>query len=256
MLGALRRVCDRTASGPNVEEAMFSGREAPSGRWLLLGEVLMGSAPGAYLTELRAAGALAAMLPEVSALFGVPSLSDAAEPVDVGVHLARVLDLMAAHGLPLDVRFAALAQPLGKGGTPREIWPSHYKHEARGAEQLLRLCARFDVPAPCRALAALCIAECDRVHRASDLRAGALAALLARVEALEEPERFDKLLTVCTFDYAAYEGHAPDTYPKAPRLRRALAAYGAVSAAGQSGAELESLRAEAVARALMPARYG
>jgi tRNA nucleotidyltransferase (CCA-adding enzyme) len=94
------------------------------------------------------------------------------------------------------------------------------------------------------------------VHRASDLRAGALAALLARVEALEEPERFDKLLTVCTFDYAAYEGHAPDTYPKAPRLRRALAAYGAVSAAGQSGAELESLRAEAVARALMPERYG
>jgi hypothetical protein len=39
------------------------------------------------------------------------------------------------------------------------------------------------------------------------------------------------------------------------RPRRALVAYGEVGAAGRSSAELETLRAEAVARALAPERY-
>jgi tRNA nucleotidyltransferase (CCA-adding enzyme) len=228
---------------------------SPAERWCWLGDGLMGPRPGSFLWELHSCNGLARLLPELAALFGVPQLSDAAEPVDVGVHQLRLVDELAKLRAPLPVRFAALVHKIGKGATPREIWPSHFNHEQRGQELLEQLCTRIAVPADALALARLVIEECDRVHRASDMRAGALVALLTRVRALEEPARFEQLLSVCTCDYATYEGHSAHAYPKANRLRRALAACAQTFSEGLSSDDVAHARAEAVARSLSSVRF-
>jgi tRNA nucleotidyltransferase (CCA-adding enzyme) len=223
---------------------------SPDERWAFLASGLMCRAPRRFLQILRFSGALARLLPEVHALFGVPQLSDAAEAVDVGEHQEQVLSEASRAEAPLAVRFAALVHELGKAGTPREIWPSHYKHEPRGHAALDVLAKRLRVPADVLELAHLTIAECDRVHRASDMRAGAITMLLERVRAFDAPERFEQLLLVCTCDYAAYAGHTAAEYPKAERLRRAAAACRAVKVEGlDEQARLEA-RAAAVATAL------
>lgn len=225
-------------------------RLSPEQRWTFLERGLMCREPRRFIQILRYSGALARLLPELDALYGVPQLSDAAETVDVGEHQENVMAESSKANAPLAVRFAALVHKLGKGGTPREIWPSHYQHEARGHAGLRKLAARLAVPPEIASLAHLVIDECDRVHRASDVRAGALTAMVERVQALVAPERFEQLLMVCTCDYAAYAGHTAAEYPKAERLRRAAAACRSVNVEGlDEQARLEA-RARAVADAL------
>jgi tRNA nucleotidyltransferase (CCA-adding enzyme) len=218
--------------------------------WACMDALLMRPFPSHALMAMRSVGLLRAWLPEVDALFGVPQLCDGPEAIDVGLHQMRLVDETARADEPVAVRFAALMHKIGKGGTLREIWPSHYKHEMRALAQLDALSQRMAVPAHAMELARLVVAECDRVHRASDMRAGALASMLERLEAVERPARFEQLLAVCTCDFAVYPGHWAAEYPKAPRLRRALAAYLEVGEEGLDADALMLQRAQAIARAL------
>lgn len=225
----------------------------PTQRAQVLVRALMAPYPVGFFRTLRDCGGLRRLLPEVDALFGVPLISNGAEPVDVGEHQLRVLAVTARRRAPLEVRFAALLHKIGMGGTRAECWPSHPGHEARGRALLDAIAERIALPAPVADLAALAIAEVDRVHRATDMRAGAVAALLERVRAEPQPQRFEQLLLVCACDYAAYPGHHGAghdgaDYPKAGLLRRALAAYLTVQAPDASGDGLNA-RAEAIARA-------
>jgi tRNA nucleotidyltransferase (CCA-adding enzyme) len=219
-------------------------------RWAWLHAGLMTSHPSNFFDALRRSGGLERLLPELARLFGVPQLSDASLPIDVGLHQLRVIDQTAAVQAPLSVRFAALVQKIGKSGTPREIWPSHYKHEQRAHELLQVIAGRIAVPEELLQFAHLVIDECERVHRASDKRAGAIAELIRRTQADVERERFEQLLCVCTCDYAAYAGHNADEYPKAPRLRRALAAYLRAPVTGLTEEAAQHARALAVANTL------
>jgi tRNA nucleotidyltransferase (CCA-adding enzyme) len=231
-------------------EAGLLEQLSPEQRWTFLASGIMCREPRRFLQILRYSGALARISPELDALYGVPQLSDAAEAVDVGEHQERALAEASKAETPLAVRFALLMHKIGKAGTPREIWPSHYRHEDRGHAALQRLAERVSVPEEILNLSHLVIDECDRVHRASDMRAGAITAMIARVRALEAPERFEQLLMVCTYDYAGYAGHTAAEYPKAERLRRAAAACQRTNVEGlDEPARLEA-RSNAVASAL------
>lgn len=223
---------------------------APDQAWAFLSTLLMAPWPAHGLSALRACHGLKRWLPEVEALFGVPQLSDEPEPIDVGLHQLRFVQETARQQAPLVVRFAALIHKIGKGGTPREIWPGHYKHEQRAHALLDDLARRFAIPAEAMDLARLTIDEADRVHRASDVRAGPIAAMLARVQAVEQPERFEHLLQLCACDYASYADHSVADYPKAARLRRALAAYQGTPIDGLEDDAALQARAESIAQAL------
>jgi tRNA nucleotidyltransferase (CCA-adding enzyme) len=219
-------------------------------RWHLLSAGLMGPRPGLFFEALRARATLKCLLPELDALFGVPQSGDGPEPVDVGVHQLRLVDTTARELAPLEVRFAALMHKIGKAGTPRAMLPEHPGHEARGLALLDGLARRIAVPAAALDLARVVIAECDHVHRASDLRAGSIASLLDRLQAQVQPERFEQLLCVCSCDYAAHPGHSAVNYPKAPLLRRALAAAAQAEVAGLLPESALHARAQAIAQTL------
>ena len=72
---------------------------------------------------MRRCGALAALLPEIDALFGVPQPVTHHPELDAGVHVLQAVDFSAAAGDLLPVRYAVLAHDLGKattepGGSP------------------------------------------------------------------------------------------------------------------------------------------
>lgn len=237
--------------GAQVQSQALERLGAAAG-WALLAGLLLAPCPSQALRALGQAGGLRRWLPELQALFGVPQLCDLPHTIDVGEHVLAAVDEAAQRELPLAVRYAVLTQALGKGGTRREIWPHHVGHEARGTAAVQAWAQRLAVPADVQDLAALAVAEVDRVHRAADVRAGPIAAWLGELQAPEQPLRFEALLQVATADYAAYPGHGGQDHPKAQRLRRALAACRQADARWPQADPAQRLghRAEAVAAAL------
>ena len=132
--------------------------------WQELAKGLLEDKPSRMFLALRACGALARVLPELDALFGVPQRADHHPEIDTGDHVMRVLDCAAEQGLPLAARFAALTHDLGKALTPADILPRHIGHEAAGEAPLLALCQRLRVPADCRDLARITLLSHTKVH--------------------------------------------------------------------------------------------
>ena len=202
----------------------------PERVWQELARGLMEPRPALMIEALRACGALARILPEVEALFGVPQPPAHHPEVDTGLHILLVLDYAASRGLPLAVRFAALTHDLGKGTTPPAEWPSHIAHEARGVELLEGVCQRLRVPVDCRELAILVTRHHGEVHKAEELKPSTMVKLLEKTDAFRRPERFDLLLDACACDFHGRTGFGQRPYPQAPLLRRALQAARAVDA--------------------------
>jgi tRNA nucleotidyltransferase (CCA-adding enzyme) len=228
---------------------------AASDVWPELARGLMGRTPSNMFRALYASGALMVVLPDVAGVFGVPQIADDPPQVDIGQHLLRVLDEAALCGAPLPVRFAAMAMHVGKSDSPPEHLPVHYRHVERGRPRIEAMCARFQVPADCRELALLALAECERVHRVGEVRAGPVAALLARVGAFDHPERYAQLMMLCACDYRAYGGHAPRDYPKAALLGIALKACAGIDASALDADALQEARAAAIATAFRSERW-
>lgn len=228
---------------------------APSDVWPELARGLMGRTPSNMFRALYASGALMVVLPDVAGVFGVPQIADDPPQVDIGQHLLRVLDEAALCGAPLPVRFAAMAMHVGKSDSPPEHLPVHYRHVERGRPRIEAMCARFQVPADCRELALLALAECERVHRVGEVRAGPVAALLARVGAFDHPQRYAQLMTLCACDYRAYGRRTPRDYPKAALLGIALQACAGIDATALDADALQDARAAAIAAAFRSERW-
>ncbi len=202
----------------------------PERVWQELARGLMENTPSRFIGTLRECGALAKILPEVDALFGVPQPPHYHPEIDSGVHTLLVLDDAARQGYALEVRFAALTHDLGKANTPPDILPRHIGHEARSVDLLHELCGRLRAPGECRDLALLAARYHSNVHRARELRPDTIVRLFQGCDAWRRPQRFAQLLQVCASDARGRTGHENDAYPQADYLMRALHAAQAVNA--------------------------
>ena len=250
-------------------DAMFELMEAgvleetsPADMWPELVRGLRAPSPSRMMVALRESGALSIVLPEVAGLFGVPQIGGNSENVDLGHHLLHALAEAARCNAPLEVRFALLVMNVGKSDSPREHLPFHYRHIERGRPRIEAICDRFEVAESCRELALLALAECERVHLVSEIRAGPIAIMLERLHAFDDLECFNRLMTVCLCDYRAYGGQSGKDYPKAALLDKALRACtqlddmllhecGSVEAVDT----LRTARAAAIAAALRSERW-
>ncbi|CAG4920969.1 multifunctional CCA addition/repair protein [Paraburkholderia gardini] len=200
----------------------------PERVWQEVSRGLMEQKPSRMIELLRECGALARVLPEIDALFGVPQRADYHPEVDTGVHVMMVLDHAAAQGYALTVRFAALTHDLGKATTPEDVLPRHIGHEGRSVDLLKPLCERLRVPNECRDLAVLVAREHGNIHRVMETGPAGLVRLFERCDALRKPARFAEALQACEADARGRLGFATREYPQAERLRIALVAARAV----------------------------
>lgn len=201
----------------------------PERIWQELSRALASARPSACLRTLRDCGALAALLPELDALYGVAQRAEYHPEVDTGLHVELVCD-MAATLAPGDalIGFAALTHDLGKALTPADELPAHRMHEHRGLAPLQALCARLKVPAEHRQLAQIACREHLNVHRLFELKDATVIELLSRCDAFRKPVRIAQLATVCEADKRGRTGLRDAPYPQAGELLRLHAAALAV----------------------------
>jgi tRNA nucleotidyltransferase (CCA-adding enzyme) len=209
---------------------------------------------------LHETGALAVVLPEVEALYGVPQRAEYHPEIDTGRHVEMVCD-MAARIAPGDagVGFAALTHDLGKALTPRDEWPRHVMHEQRGVAPLKALCERLKLPVEIRDLAVIACREHLNVHRIAELRDATVLELLERCDGFRKPGRIAALAQVCQADARGRLGFGDSAYPQGTQLCRLHAAALAVNARGLaqqglSGPQIGQALAKARIAAISAAR--
>jgi tRNA nucleotidyltransferase (CCA-adding enzyme) len=220
----------------------------PERVWQELARGMMEARPSRLFEVLRDCGALARLLPELDALWGVPQRAEYHPEIDTGVHAMMVMDMSARLQAPLPVRYACLGHDLGKGQTPADVLPRHLGHEGRSVRLLKTVGDRLRVPNDCRELAEVVAREHGNIHASAQLSAAATVRLLERCDAIRKPQRFHDILLACECDARGRLGWHDRPYPQAERLRQALAAALATDTA--------QLSAEALARGLRGPRIG
>ncbi|MBB4867381.1 tRNA nucleotidyltransferase (CCA-adding enzyme) [Pseudomonas nitritireducens] len=218
--------------------------------WKEISRALMESRPDVFIQVLRDCGALAVLMPEVDALFGVPQPPQHHPEVDTGEHVLAVLRECAKHEQPLSVRWACLVHDVGKGETREEEWPKHHAHEHLGLPLIDAINARFKVPRDCQELARLVGEYHTHCHRALELRPNTILELLQSFDVYRRPQRFEEFLAASEMDARGRHGLEDRAYPQADYLRGAAQAARAVAVQpllekGLKGAELgEALKRE------------
>ncbi len=224
--------------------------------WQEISRALMEPHPEVFIQVLRDCGALAELLPEIDALFGVPQPQAHHPEIDTGEHILQVLQIAAREQLPLPARWACLLHDLGKALTSQAQWPKHHGHEQKGLKAVKAINQRCKAPKDCQELALLCCEYHTHSHRALELRPQTLIKLFKALDIYRRAERFEYFLAVCRADAQGRTGREEAPYPQADYLRGAAEAARAVAvqpllAAGLQGAELgkalEQSRQQAIA---------
>jgi len=223
--------------------------------WQELSRGLMERAPARMFEVLRSVGALARLIPELDALFGVPQPPQHHPEVDTGVHTLMVLARCAATAQPLPVRYACLVHDLGKGTTPADVLPRHIGHEQRGERLIRGVNERLRVPADCGELALLTAREHSNVHGSASFDAKAVMRLLERCDAFRRPARFLQMLAACECDATGRLGLEDRPYPQRARLAAALKTVQDVDTGTVSAQAIErGMTGPAIADAIRQAR--
>jgi tRNA nucleotidyltransferase (CCA-adding enzyme) len=187
--------------------------------------------PGQCLITLRQCGALSVILPEVDALFGIPSRNTHHPEIDTGIHTLMVLSCAATYSPDPMIRFAAMVHDLGKAYTPMQAWPAQQGHGALGVPAIESLCARLRIPTDYLTFACLVSALHLDIHALASLTAVDIVSVLTRADAFRRPMLFEQLLCVCHADAVGrgrgFNAGVAD-YPQAARWRQLLACCMAV----------------------------
>jgi tRNA nucleotidyltransferase (CCA-adding enzyme) len=202
----------------------------PERVWRETERALETTRPDVFFRVLRDGGALAAIYPEIDALFGVPQPERWHPEIDSGIHVLMALKQAARLGASLRARFAVMVHDLGKGTTPETEWPRHRGHEERSVALLEALCERIGVPGSCRELAVPVARYHGLCHRAAELRPQTLLKVLDALDAFRRPERLEDFLIACEADARGRKGLEAVPYPQADIFRTARTAATEVTA--------------------------
>ncbi|MEH6587158.1 MAG: multifunctional CCA addition/repair protein [Halioglobus sp.] len=189
--------------------------------WVELDRALGERNPEVFIEVLRECGALAKLIPELDALFGVPQPEAHHPEIDSGLHTLMSLQQAVRLSDAGDVRFAVLLHDLGKGITPKDELPRHIAHEFRGIKLVKAVCKRLKAPNQYRDLALKACEYHLHSHRAMELRGKTLLKLLTATDALRRPDRFEAFLLACEADARGRLGLEDKPYPQRDYLREA-----------------------------------
>jgi len=224
--------------------------------WKETEKALTTDSPQVYFKVLRDCGALAVLFPEIDALFGVPAPEKWHPEIDSGIHTLLTVQEAAKLTNSTAVRFAALCHDVGKGVTPKEEWPHHYRHNAEGVPIAMRLCERLKVPTDIRDFTLLAVQHHDLVHSIEQLKPSTIVNLLNTIDVWRKPERLEQLILVSEADCKGRTGWENEPYPQADYLRQAYQVATQVTAKqviaeGISGAAIKTALQEKRINALV-----
>jgi tRNA nucleotidyltransferase (CCA-adding enzyme) len=122
-----------------------------------------------------------------------------------------------------------MVQNIGKGTTPRKLWPNHPDYGKRGVILIHALADRLALPDRYRQLAALASRWSSAVHQASEISPETLLRLFDSADAFDSTVVMDGMLAACEADFRGRKGSETKAYPQAQIVRRAFAAAASVT---------------------------
>ena len=177
--------------------------------------------PQVFFQTLRDCGALKVLFPEIDALFGVPAPEKWHPEIDTGVHTLMTVSMAAMLSPDIDVRFATLCHDLGKGLTPKALWPRHHGHGPAGVKLVEQLCQRLKVPNDMRELAKLVAEFHDLIHTLPILQPKTLVKLFDSIDAWRKPQRVEQIALTSEADVRGRTRFEACDYPQGRLLREA-----------------------------------
>ena len=196
--------------------------------WAEFHKALSTERPRKFIEVLYNCGALARILPEVHALFGIPQPEQHHPEIDTGIHTLMVLEQACILSSDPIVRFAALMHDLGKAKTPKDEWPRHIGHEQLGVAVIHGLCQRLRVPTKFRELACIVSEYHLKMHRLSELKNTTILKLLESTGSLRNEERAKHFVFACEADAKGRAGLENRDYPQRDLFFSYLAAANSV----------------------------
>ena len=199
--------------------------------------------PQVFFQTLRDCQALKVLFPEIDALYGVPAPAKWHPEIDTGLHTLMTVTMAAMLSPDVEVRFATLCHDLGKGLTPKALWPRHHGHGPAGVKLVEQLCARLRVPNDIRDLAKLVAEYHDLIHTLPILQPKTLVKLFDSIDAWRKPQRVQQIALTSEADVRGRTGFEASDYPQGRLLLEAWEVVQSVStkevvAAGFKGAEI------------------
>lgn len=185
--------------------------------------------PQVFFQTLRDCGALKVLFPELDALYGVPAPAKWHPEIDTGIHTMMTLTMAAMLSPDIDIRFATLCHDLGKGLTPKALWPRHHGHGPAGVKLVEQLCARLRVPNEMRDLAKVVAEFHDLIHTFPILKPATIVKLFDSLDAWRKPQRVEQLALTSEADVRGRTGFEDCDYPQGRLLREAWEAAKSVT---------------------------
>lgn len=221
----------------------------PERVWQEVVKALNTDKPSVFFEVLNQVNALSVLFPELDALKGVEQPEKHHPEGDVWVHTLMVLDASAGLSKDLSVRFAALVHDLGKGLTPKALWPKHHGHEDAGVPLVAELCQRYRVPKKIQVFAEKVTQYHGLIHQGLDsegrphLKTATFLKVLSACHAFKDLAQFELILIACEADARGRQGYENRPYPQKDfwlALAKVASAVDnqAILATGVKGAEI------------------
>jgi tRNA nucleotidyltransferase (CCA-adding enzyme) len=190
--------------------------------WQETERALSERSPQIFFEVLRECGGLSDWFPEIECLWGIPNPEQWHPEIDTGIHTMMVLEQCCLLSADTMTRYAALCHDLGKGITPKEMWPSHRGHEKLGVPIIDKLSKRLKVPAKYNQLAKMVSEFHLHLHRVEELTPKTVVKVLERTDSFRKKDRFEQFLLACEADFRGRTGFENRPYPQADIMRKAF----------------------------------
>lgn len=237
----------------------------PERVWQEVVKALASPKPSVFFEVLDEVGACEVLFPEIARLRGVTQPVQYHPEGDVWIHTMMVLDAASQLSQDIEVRFAALVHDVGKGITPRELWPSHKGHEAAGVPLVRDMAKRFRLPNKVQHLAEKVTEFHGLVHKGLSggcepkLKPKTYLKVLKACSGFKDEGIFEQVLIACEADAKGRLGFENTDYAQSPFWKEVLQQANAVDnqaiiAKGYVGAEIgkaiEAQRLDNISRLL------
>lgn len=138
--------------------------------------------PSIFFRVLAEADVLDVHFPELAALIGIPQPAEHHPEGDAFEHSMQVLEAMTQMTKDPVLRWVAVVHDVGKGVTPKELWPKHHGHEKAGVPLVEALGRRLKLPKRFTRAAKVGAAEHMRAFRIGEMRPGKAVRFLERIK--------------------------------------------------------------------------
>jgi tRNA nucleotidyltransferase (CCA-adding enzyme) len=188
--------------------------------WQEVAKALKTDKPSIFFEVLRQVGAVEVLFPDLHKLIDVEQPVIYHPEGDVWIHSMMVLDAVTELSDDLAVRFSALVHDLGKGLTPKKLYPRHYGHEKAGVPLVVGFCNKYRLPNDIKKLAKKTTEFHGIIHQGLTekgkpyLKAKTYLKVISACLGLKNDGFFDDVLVVCEADIKGRLGFEDKPYPQ------------------------------------------